>query len=120
MFNLSVLICEALFVLQVGLLNFSIICGSNFLLSCGLSIIPIIPHVILSMLIISISGIPNSAELSPGSTKNLHLTHLFLGLNFTVHISWLFTHVMVGNNIKNKSEKSLSATLSVYSRGRLT
>ena len=80
---LAVVICRALFVLQLGLLGVSIVCESKFLLSWCSSIISDINHLMLST---SISGIPRNAVQSPGSTRNLHLTHLSLCVNFTVHI----------------------------------
>ena len=82
--TLSVLICGALFVVQLGVLYISIACESNFLLSCRSSSIL---HVILSMLNTSIPGIPYTAGPSSGTTKNLHLTHLSLCLYFTVHMT---------------------------------
>ena len=53
---------------------------SNFLLNCKSSTTS---HVIFSMPSNSISGIPNGAGLSSGTTKNLHLAILFLCLNLT-------------------------------------
>ena len=89
----SVLICGVLFVLQLGLLDVTTLCMMKFLLSCGL---PIISHIILSIRSSLISAIPSSAGPSPGTTKNQHLTHLPLYLNFTEHMprwcisDWLY------------------------------
>ena len=78
---------------QFGLSDISIVSESNFLISCGLCFMT---QVILSMFSNSISGIPSSAGSPPGTTKNLHLTHLSLCLIFTVHVpscsmfNWLY------------------------------
>ena len=93
----SVSFYMVLFVLQLELLDTSIICKSNFLLSCH-SLISV--HVLLSMLNNLMSGIPSSAGPFPGTLKNLHLAHLFLCLNFTVHMPncsifyWLYVFNM--------------------------
>ena len=72
----------ALFVLQLGILDASIVCELNFLLSCRSLITS---PVILSMFSSSMSGIQRSSGTSLGTTKNLHLALLSLCLNFTVH-----------------------------------
>ena len=75
-------VCGAMFVLQPGLLDASIFCESNFLLLYRL---PVTSHVIFNMFISSVSGIPSSAGLSPGITKNLHLAFLPSYHNLTLH-----------------------------------
>ena len=73
-----------------------VIWESNFLPACW----PLVTsHVTFSMPDTSISGIPNSAGPSPGTTKNLHLTTLFLCVNLTAHIPYfsMFKLLCVSN-----------------------
>ena len=81
-------ICFILFsgALQLGLLDASIVCKLNILLSCRL---PITLLIIFSMFSTSMSWIPSSAGPSPGTTKNLHFTFYLC-----VVIS-LYTHIFV-------------------------
>ena len=61
-FALSALFYRALFVSQLGPLDASIVCESDFLISCGS---PIISHIIFSMFHSLITGILSSAGQSP-------------------------------------------------------
>ena len=72
--TLSILFHGFLLVLQLGLLDASIVCKSNFQLLCG-SLITL--YFILSMFSCKVCGIPSSAGPSSGVTKNLCL-HFYL------------------------------------------
>ena len=64
------LFCGALFVLQAGLLDVSIVYEFSFLLLCGS---PITSHITFSMFSGSVSGVPSRARPSPGTTNNQYL-----------------------------------------------
>ena len=78
--NLTVSSHGALFVLQLGLLDASVVCESNLLISCRLLVTS---HDILSKCGKSMSGIPCSAVPSHDNTENLYLVILSLYLNST-------------------------------------
>ena len=71
----SYFVWRFLFVLQFWLSGAWLVCTSK-LLSFGF--LSVVLHITLLMLCKSISGIVNNAGPLPGTTKNLHLTHLIL------------------------------------------
>ena len=77
------LLVQVLFVLFSGVPDVSLFCESNFLPTCCWTSTS---HIIFSNPNSSISGIPNSAQPSPGTARNLHLTTLSLCFNQTEQI----------------------------------
>ena len=99
---LSVLFCGTLLLLQLWLLDVSIVSEANFLPSCQPLVIL---KVILSMFSSLMSGIPSSARLSTFSTfvfvSNLYCTHAKLfNIQLTVHFYMTELFLVLCNSAK--------------------